>query len=216
MKRIKRYILVVCSLILVFKTANCQADRQADSSSLILEQTDSVNTDTSGFPVLKLKLRNAADSVYVNANPQIGKLCNVLFEAMQQDDKKLLLDLTPTYDAYLLFIDSSQAANYTEVVKQYKHRVFKSNISKQYKRLKKDAKELKVNVKRSEGRLFFLEHGIHPEFDRAFCYINLEMKKGKTDFIRIQILALKMGEDWFFADDLALLVIKKDKVRKPY
>lgn len=177
--------------------------------SINAAEPDSLSDSLVPFADFKLispiKFRTEADSIFINENPPLLHLCLTLLTVLVEYDKPLLLNNAPKYEDYLLFIDSTDADQYPEVMKRYRFKVFESTLNKQYKRLRKDAQELKVSFRRAQPRLFFLEHGIHPEYNKAFCYINLEFRIKKKDLIRVRILALKMGENWYFADDLALI-----------
>jgi hypothetical protein len=155
--------------------------------------------------------RSEKDSFFIQDEPGVGVLCEALRKALAEADKRYLLQHTPTYEDYLIFIDSNPADRYPDQVKRYRFKVFEFNINKQHKRLMKDAKELSVNFKGSTPRWFILEQGIHPQFQRAYCYISLELLRGKKDFVVVRILSLKMGDNWYFVDELSMTVIKKEK-----
>lgn len=166
---------------------------------------DSLNRWADFTLVSPVKFRSANDTALIYENPALLELCVVFLQVLVEYDRLLLLQHAPKYEDYLIFIDSTDADQYPEVMKRYRFKVFESTLSKQYKRLRKDAQELKISFRRAEPRLYFLESGIHPEYNKAFCYINLEFRIKKKELIRVRILALQMGNNWYFADDLALI-----------
>ncbi len=162
-------------------------------------------TDTSYSNAIQF--RGYDDSVYLQENPSLSLLADTFYKAIIHKKKEYILNNTPTWDAYQQFLDSTAKQKYSETTFRYKFLLFKSGLNRQFKRINKDAKESEINFKRSEPIQFFLEHGTHPDYDREFCYLNLEMKRGKKDKIRLRILLLKMDEKWYFADDLSLIII---------
>jgi hypothetical protein len=176
-----------------------------------VEDTTRQPLDTGVIYGTSIPYRSFADSLFVQENPGVGQLCEALRKTLAEADKRYLLENTPTYEDYLIFIDSNPADQYPDQVKRFRFKVFDYNIKKQHKRLMKEAKELSVNLKGSTPRWFILEQGVHPEYERAFCYIKLELTRGKKDFVVVRILALKMGDNWYFVDELSMTVIKKEK-----
>ncbi|MCK9481555.1 MAG: hypothetical protein M0R38_07340 [Bacteroidia bacterium] len=156
-----------------------------------------------------IPFRSFEDSTFIDSNKSLIQLADTFFKAIVNKKKEYLLNNTPTWSAYQQFLDSTAKQKYSETTFRYKFLLFKSGLNKQFKRLFKDAKNSNINLKKSEPIHFFLEQGIHPDFDREFCYLNLEMKRNAKDKIRIRILLLKMDGNWYFADELRLIIIKK-------
>ncbi|MCO6495368.1 MAG: hypothetical protein J5I91_06790 [Bacteroidetes bacterium] len=156
-----------------------------------------------------IPFRSFQDSLYLEENNSLIRLADTLYKSISRKKKEYILNNTPTWEDYQNFLDSTAKQKYSETTFRYKFLLFKSGLNKQFKRVFKDAKESDINLKKSEPLHFFLEHGIHPDYDREFCYLNLEMKRGKKDKIRIRILLLKMNGNWYFADELSLIIITK-------
>lgn len=169
------------------------------------------NSDTSSQDI---PFRSYKDSVYLDSNQSIIQLADTLYKSLIKKKREYILDNTPTWDAYQSFLDSAAKEKYSESTFRFKFLMFKSGLKKQFKRVFKDAKELEINFRRSKPLHYFLEIGIDKEYEREFCYLNLEMKRGEKDLIRVRILLLKMDNQWFFADDLALMVVKIERKRK--
>jgi hypothetical protein len=160
-----------------------------------------------------LKLRNHSDSSIAEKFPQIKALTDSFWYAIKTNDPNIILKQTPPYSAYKEYIDSTPAAKFSETTLFYKHKYFYVGLSKQYKRLRKSSKKLGVILNRAKVKHAFYEFGIDDLYQKEYCYINLELDRNKKSAYRIRILLLKMGEEWYYADELALLESKDNRVK---
>jgi hypothetical protein len=176
-------------------------------SSINAQKLDSIQKFDS------LKLRNFEDSSIVEEFPQIKALTDSFWFAIKTNNPNIILNQTPPYSAYKEYVDSTPAAKFTETTLFYKHKYFYFGLNKQYKKLRKDSKKLGVILNRAKVKHAFYEFGIDDLYQKEYCYINLELDRNKKSAYRIRILLLKMGNEWYYADELALLESKDNRVK---
>jgi hypothetical protein len=184
----------------------------------IFKNTDSLNKEYSNYWVNRdsfaVKLRKLKDSTVVSENPSLIVLLDTFLAALRNNEPGNILKFTPEFEVFLKYIDSSEASKYSDLSNVYKHKNIKMRLSKQYKRIKKEAKNWGFSLRNSEVKHFFMEYGHAREYEnKPYCYLNIEMTRGKN-IIRVRILALEMDGLWYFMDELSLLVVKKVKEEK--
>jgi hypothetical protein len=160
------------------------------------------------------KLRTAKDTNLILENPSLIVLLDTLLAALKNNEPGYILHFTPSFNVFMRYIDSTEASKYSDLTNVYKHRKVKVSLAKQYKRIKKEAKQWGFSLKSPQVTHFFTEYGLAKEYEsKAYCYLNVEMTRGKN-IIRVRVLALEMDGVFYFMDELALLVVRKVKDEK--